>query len=257
MMGTSLFHGEPNGPSLTVLAACYEVGAEAEMIAIDLAAGERHAVPPRRREVEMSIEGEGPVLVVEGEPMADSVFLAQYLDEAHGGSLQPAEPYARWEMEMWCRFVIERVAPAASLLGARAHLTPKLQAMDDVAFEQLVAAIGSADLAERWRTIREGAFPEAQIEDSRGKIRLAVERLENRIDGDWILGDFTIADLETYAWLAGMVALVPEAFENAPRTRAWLDRMAGRESIRRAVAQSRTGDPLSAWAPGPEINRWG
>ena len=73
----------------------------------------------------MSIEGEGPVLVADGEPMADSVFLAQYLDEAAGGSLQPTDPYARWEMEMWCRFIIERVAPAAALLGNRAHPDPE------------------------------------------------------------------------------------------------------------------------------------
>ena len=257
METTTLFHGEPNGPSLTVLAACFEVGAHAELVAIDLAAGERPSVPPRGVEVAMSIEGEGPVLVVEGEAMADSVFLAQYLDEAHGGALQPADPYARWEMEMWCRFVIERVAPAAALLGARAHLGPKLQAMDDGDFETLVAAIASADLAERWRAIREDGFPEAQIADSRDKIRLAVERLEKRIDGDWILGAFSIADLETYAWLAGMAGLVPEAFADAPKTRAWLDRMRQRDSVRRALELSKSGEPLTAWAPGPEINRWG
>ena len=126
----------------------------------------------------MSIEGEGPVLVADGEPMADSVFLAQYLDEAAGGSLQPTDPYARWEMEMWCRFIIERVAPAAALLGNRAHLTPKLQAMSDADFEALVGRIASADLAARWRKERAGDYPEAQIADSREKIRLAVQRLE-------------------------------------------------------------------------------
>jgi hypothetical protein len=81
----------------------------------------------------------------------------------------------------------------------------------------LVGRIASADLAARWHMIRAGNFPEAQLDDSRAKIELAVERLEKRIDGDWILGAFTIADLESYAWLAGMVALVPEAFTNAPK----------------------------------------
>jgi glutathione S-transferase len=256
-MSLTLYHGEPNGPSLTVLAALYESGADADLVPIDLAAGERHARAPRNRHVEMSIEGEGPVLVADGEPMSDSVFLAQFLDDACAAGLQPTEPYAKWEMEMWCRFVIERVAPAASLLGNQAHATPRLRAMDDDAFEALVARIGSADLAERWRQVRAGDFPEAQLDDSRSKIRLAVERLEKRIDGDWILGVFTIADLETYAWLAGMVELVPEAFADAPKTRAWLERMRGRASIRRALQQSASGNPLQAWAPGPEINRWG
>jgi len=256
-MSLTLYHGEPNGPSLTVLAALYETGLDAELVPIDLAGGERHSRAERSREVEMSIEGEGPVLVADGEPMVDSVFLAQYLDEAGGGSLQPTEPYARWEMEMWCRFIIERVAPAAALLGNRAYLTPKLQAMSDEEFETLVGRIASADLAARWRQERAGDYSEAQVADSREKIRLAVQRLEARIDGEWILGAFTIADLESYAWLAGMVGLVPEAFVEAPKTRAWLARVNERESVRKALAQSRTGDPLLAWAPGPEINRWG
>lgn len=256
-MALTLYHGEPNGPSLTVLAALRETGVDAELIAIDLAAGARHALPASGREVEMSIEGEGPVLIADGDAMADSVFVAQYLDEVGNGSLQPIDPYARWEMEMWCRFVIERVAPAAAFLGGQAHLTPRLQAMGDAAFEALVGRIASADLAERWRRMREGDYPEAQLADSRAKIRLAVERLEKRIDGDWILGAFTIADLETYAWLAGMPALVPEAFADAPKTVAWLARMKARDSIAFALAQSASGDPLSAWAPGPEINRWG
>ncbi len=256
-MSLTLYHGEPNGPSLTVLAALYESGREAELVAVDLAAGERHSRAPQARLVEMNIEGEGPVLVADGEPMADSVFLAQYLDESGNGTLQPDDAYARWEMEMWCRFIIERVAPAAALLGNRAHLTPKLQAMSDDDFEVLVGRIGSADLAARWRKERVGEYPEAQLEDSRIKIRQAVEKLEARLSGDWILGAFTIADLETYAWLAGMVALVPEAFAGAPKTSAWLARVKARPSVQRALAAARTNDPLKAWAPGPEINRWG
>ena len=257
MMALILYHGEPNGPSLTVLAALYETGVEAELIATDLTRGARHAGPALGREAEMSIEGEGPILVADGEAMADSVFLAQYLDEASGGGLQPADPYARWEMEMWCRFIVERVAPAAAFLGNRAHLTPVLQAMSDEEFEILAGRIASADLAERWRAVRADDYPEAQLEDSRGKIRLAVERLEKRIEGDWILGAFTIADLETFAWLAGMVDLVPDAFAGAPKTGAWLDRMRSRDSVRRALALSQTGRPERVWAPGPEINRWG
>ena len=256
-MSLILYHGEPNGPSLTVLAALYESGRDAELVPIDLAAGERHSKAPPARLVEMSIEGEGPVLVADGEPMADSVFLAQYLDESGAGTLQPVEAYARWEMEMWCRFVIERVAPAAALLGNRAHLTPKLQAMDDALFETLVDRIGSADLATRWRKERAGEYPEAQIEDSRTKIVQAVEKLEKRLDGDWILGAFTIADLETYAWLAGMPALVADAFTDRPLTHAWLARVKARPSVARALSLATTAAPETIWAPGPEINRWG
>ena len=54
-----------------------------------------------------------------------------------------------------------------------------------------------------------------------------------------------------------MAEVVPEAFADAPKTNAWLERVKARDSVQRALALSRTGEPQRSWAPGPEINRWG
>ncbi len=76
-MATTLYHGEPNGPSLTVLAAVAEKGVVVALKPIDLARGARlGAAVPRNVEVDTSIEGERPVLGVAGEAMADAVFSA-------------------------------------------------------------------------------------------------------------------------------------------------------------------------------------
>jgi glutathione S-transferase len=260
MADMTLYHGEPNGPSLTVLAALYETGLNADLVAIDLAVGERHSTAPMGTESIMSIEGEGPVLEAKGEAMADSVFLAQYLDERAGGAgLQPSDPYAHWEMMMWCRYVIERVAPAAAYLGNRAHETAKLQAMGDAEFDALTGKIASADLKARWIETRNGDFDEAKVTDSGTKIRQAVEKLEDRLaDGrEWLMGDFSIADLESYGWLAGMASVLPSAFENAQKTADWMQRVRSRPSVAAALARATAPAPETAWAPGPEINRWG
>jgi glutathione S-transferase len=260
MMATILYHGEPNGPSFTVLAALAEKGVAAELKAIDLTKGERHSpAVPKNIEVEMSIEGEGPVLVADGEAMADSVFIACYLDDVGSGpAIRPADPYVRWEMMAWCRFVIERIAPAAAFLGTRAHLTGKLAALSDDAFAALTADIASDDLRGRWAMVRKGDFPEAQMADSESKIIAGVARVELRLENrDWLMGDFSIADLETYGWLAGMVSLVPAAFENAERTLMWMERVKARPAVATALAAASAGDPTTVWAPGPEINRWG
>jgi GST-like protein len=250
-MALTLYHGEPNGPSLTVLATLFEKGIEAELKKIDLAGGARHALPfARDTEVALSLEGEGPVLVVDGTPMTDSTFIALYLDDiAPANPLRPQGAYGHWQLNMWVRFMTERVAPAAALLGNRAHRP--------AASDEAIARVPSLDLRERWEAVREGRYVDAQIADSEGKIRLGVERTEAQIgDGDWILDDFTIADLETYAWLAPMVSTVPDAFASAPKTKAWLARVKGRPSVQKALATA-SGDPLQSWAPGPEINRWG
>ena len=69
-------------------------------------------------------------------------------------------------------------------------------------------AIASADLRARWEEVGAGEFAEEQLADSRTKIQQAVDKIEARLDGrQWLMGDFSIADLESFAWLAGMVAL--------------------------------------------------
>jgi GST-like protein len=251
-MTTTLYHGEPNGPSLTVLATLFAKEVQADLVHIDLARGERHmlacAQDPR---VAMSVEGEGPVLVVEGEAMTDSVFLACYLDDVgQGAALRPTDPYARWETMTWCRQMIERTAPAAAYLGCRAH-PPQADA-------ELLQRIGSVDLRARWREIMTGNFSADHLSDSRTKIRQTVEKIEQRLDGrQWLMGAFSIADIESYAWLAGMVSLVPEAFAARPRTAAWLERARGQPAVRKALSLARSADPAAVWSVGPEINRWG
>jgi GSH-dependent disulfide-bond oxidoreductase len=259
-MSITLYHGEPNGPSFTAIAALLEKGLEADLVRLDLVHGERHGPNcERNTEVDMSIEGEGPVLIVDGEAMADSVFIACYLDDVgKGPKLRPADAYARWEVMMWCRQIIERLAPAAALLGCKAHLTDKLSAVSDQVFEDMIARIKSADLKARWSDIRAGEYSDEQITDSHTKVSQAVGKTESRLEGrDWLFGDFSLADLETYAWLAGMTELVPEAFIQAPLVNAWLERVRARPSVQRTLSIAAVADPLQSWAPGPEINRWG
>ena len=254
-MQATLFHGEPNGPSLTALAALFETGQNADLKLINLMAGERHQNPvPRSAEVDMSIEGEGPVFVANGEPMADSVFIACYLnDSSANAKIAPSDAYARWEMMVWCRFIIERVAPAAAYLGVKAYLAGELCKLDIASFDKIVAPIRSEDLKARWIDIRNNNFDDEMLADSRLKISAAVEKAEAQLgDGrDWLLGDFSIADLETFAWLSGMRDIVPEAFAGASNTAAWFERMHTRPSVARALSLATASEPQKVWAPGP------
>lgn len=259
-MTMTLYHGEPNGPSLTVLAMLEEKGLAADLVRIDLARMGRHGAEcPRNIMVEMSVEGEGPVLVVDGEAMSDSLFIACYLDDVGDGpALRPADPYARWEMMMWCRQIIERLAPAAAYLGCRAYLYDGLATMAEADYAALAAPIASDDLRARWDDVRRGNFTDERLSDCRAKVAQAAERCETRLaDREWLMGDFSIADLETYVWLSGMTTLVPEAFENAPRTRVWLWRVRSRRSVAQSLGLATAIGPETSWAPGPEINRWG
>ncbi len=251
-MSMTLYHGEPNGPSLTVLTVLFAKELPAELVRIDLARGERHLLDcAQDPAVAMSVEGEGPVLLVDGEAMTDSVFLACYLDDVGEGiPLRSADPYVRWQTMSWCRQLIERTAPAAAYLGCRAY-PPKADAT-------LLERIGSVDLRARWQQIMAGDFSEHHLSDSRAKVCQAVEKVEKQLDGrKWLMDTFSIADIESYAWLAGMVSLVPEAFAGRSRASAWLERMGAHPALGQALARSSSPDPAAVWSVGPEINRWG
>ncbi|OYU34958.1 glutathione binding-like protein [Novosphingobium sp. PASSN1] len=257
-----LYHGEPNGASLTVLAALAETGLDLHCKRLDLLAGARHRLPGITEPIalDLGIEGEGPVLVAGGEAMTESVFLAQYFDELAGGcGLQPSDPYSHWEMLMWCRQITERLSPAAAMLGNLASSQSEIAAIPARDFVHVAAAIVSDDLRERWLALRDGDISPAQVADSQTKVDQAAQRCEDKLtDGRaFLMGAFSIADLVTYSWLAGMELVRPEAFAETPLTRAWLARVAVRPCILAALAMATVPEPLTTWAPGPEINRWG
>jgi GST-like protein len=257
-----LYHGEPNGPSLSVLAALEESGLGIECRPIDLLRGERHALAGVTENVAlaMAVEGEGPVLVVEGEAMSEAVFLAQYFDEAAGGcGLQPVDPYARWQMLMWCRQATERLSPAVAYLGNLAHAQTRLAEMPQAQAQALLDTIESEDLRARWHDLRDGAVDAAKVADSKAKVAQYAERIESQLaDGrEWLMGAFSIADLETYAWLRSMRELEDEAFTGKDRCLAWFERVETRPSVQAALARATVAKPEHMFAPGPEINRWG
>jgi GST-like protein len=260
-MSAILYHGEPNGPSLIVLATLAETGLDIECRSINLLAGDRHRIAGLndRTALDMGVEGEGPVLVVDGEAMTDSVFIAQYLDEAANAGLQPKDPYAHWEMMMLCRRITERVAPAAAFLGCMSYAHAELAALDHADYERRVADIASPDLKQRWQDVRDGRFPEEQIADSREKLTYSLAFVEEAFaDGrEWQLGEFSIVDLVAYGWQAKARDFVPDAFVGKPNLEASYRRIEARPSVIAALARATVAEPLQSWAPGPEINRWG
>jgi len=259
-MSMTLYHGEPVGPSLTVLAALFESGVEADLVRIDLGLAERHnGAIPLGFEANYSVEGEGPVLVVDGEALTDSVFIGCLLDDlAPQSGLRPRDPYARWEMMAWCRWVIERLAPGAAALANLAWTTPRLAALDDAAFDKLIAPIEAQDLRERWVQTRDGTLSDDHRAASEARVHEAAKKIDDRLaDRHWIMGEFSLADLESYAWIAPMRGLLPAAFEGKERLAVWMARVAGKPSVVRAMEMTRTNEMAGSFAPGPEINRWG
>ena len=249
-----LHHGEPNGYHLKPLILLKEKNALYRGCWFDPASFSQDRAPwAGETEVAFNLEREGPVLVDDGRPISDALFINLYLDETQAGpQLRPATPEGHWSLLMWGRFVGEVLAPTIHSLGCAAY-PPKA---DPAAVE----ALPDLERKRGWQAAL-GAEPEAVLADSRRKAGVAIAKIEAALDpGPWLLGaDYSLVDIEVFGHALCLPDLVPELAnaEASPRLLAWLERVRARPAVHAALASGRSAKPEQAFVPGPEHSRWG
>ncbi len=144
--------------------------------------------------------GKTPVFSVGGEALFESAVICEYLDETQAPRLHPAEPLARARERAWMEF------GSAVLTG----IAVLYSASDDAALDKAYAAL-------------------------RGRF----EQLEVRLgDGPWFAGKrFGLVDAVFGPVFRYFDVIPPEGlFDGLPRVQAWREALAGRPSVREAVA---------------------
>jgi glutathione S-transferase len=260
-----LYHWEPNGAHLKPLIALKEKSLDFLGCYVDLLAFEQYgrALPALAPESRLNMEGEGPILVHEGTQITESCFMMIYLEDAFPGrlQLQPSDPHGRWRILAWARFINEVFMPAVSTLGCAKYLAPALAERGIKVLPAALEDMPFKPLREAWRCALENRYAADQLEDSRRKIALAVERIERALASEpWIAGpSYSLADIDAFAVAASLPLVTPELVNerSCPRTFEWMARIRERPAVRDALACSRTGRPLEAFVPGPEHSRWG
>ena len=250
-----LYHWEPNGSGLKVLVCLHEKGLDFASHYVDLLAFEQY-VPEF---LALNPLGQVPVLVHDGKILTESQFINEYLDEVFPRApLRPESAEELWRMRVWGKFAGEVLAPAASMLGCYACLSPELSGRD------LSSGLERIPLPERrqaWRMACENSYEQEQLNDSRRKVGIAIERLEQRLaEHDWLVGsEFSLADIELFAWCNGLESLTSDLLNaaRAPATVRWLGKIRERSGVAAALAHARGRKPANAYAPGPEHSRWG
>ena len=259
-----LYHWEPNTFSLAALIGLNEKGLDFRSTYLDWTGFEQYGdkAPRLNLEAEHNPEAEGPLLADGDALISESFFLLEYLDDAYPDTpLKLRTAHGDWQVQVWGRFLGERVAPAVSTLGCHKYLVPILKEKRINSADQILEKMPTQERRVAWGEAIEDSYSEDAIADSRRKAALLVERIEKALESsEWLVENtYTIADIDAFALANSLPKLLPDVANaaKAPRFMAWLERMRARPAVRKALSVSRTGKPDEAFTPGPEHPRWG
>jgi GST-like protein len=193
----------PNGHKITIF--CEEVGLPYKIVPVNIGSGEQFKpeflkISPNNR-MPAIVDSDGPG----GKPFSlfESGAILLYLGEKTG-RLLPSEIRARYKVVEWLMFQMANVGP---MFGQRGHFMR-------AAPEKIPYAI------------------DRYTNESRRLLNVIDRRLG---ESAYLAGDYSIADIATYPWVAG-VRREPDQLEGRPNLKRWLDAIAERPAVKRGMA---------------------
>jgi glutathione S-transferase len=249
-----LFHWEPNGDSARVMICLTEKGLEFSSRYVDVLALEQ-----LRLEALQQQTPEIPLLVHRDAVLSGPTQVCEYLEETFTARpLLPRNARARWRVRVWQKQLDDGLAASVSELAWEAYGAAVLAARDRETLREALAAVTAGALRTLWGAALAGLAPQVLVQ-ARERVREAVARAEADLaSSPWLAGEeYTLADIAAFSYLNFLPALGAGLLHDAPRTRAWLQRVRQRPAVTAALSLGREPDPFAICAPGPEQIRWG
>ncbi|RMF10934.1 MAG: glutathione S-transferase [Alphaproteobacteria bacterium] len=206
----------PNGHKATI--ALEEMGLSYEVHPVNILKSEQFeesflSLNPNHK-IPTIVDRDGPG----GEPITlfESGAILEYLAEKTGRFL-PSDPRGRWEVKVWLYFQVASMGP---MLGQCGHFFG--YAPEDVPYAK-----------ERYH------------KETKRLYRVLDGRLADR---PFICGDYSIADMATYPWMAPKVRELHHMnIDEYPNVKRWAEMVADRPAVQRGMAVLRDvmkiGDP--------------
>lgn len=237
----TIYHWEPNANSGKPILAAYEKGVPFESRYVDLLGFEQHTP----EYLSINPNGTIPSMVHDGVLVAESTAMMEYLDGAFAGPpLRPSDPFERWRMRWWCRFLDQYVGPSISMFGWSFFVGPAVRQRDP---DELRARIERIPLKERrvaWSKAIYGTFSPEEMTESARRIALGAGQLEMALgERPWIAGSsYSIADMVGFNMLAGLPVMRPEVANDTqtPHLMEWLRKIYERPAVHACLELGRT-----------------
>jgi GSH-dependent disulfide-bond oxidoreductase len=237
----AIYHWEPNANSGKPIHAAFEKGVDFESHYVDMLAFEQHSP----EYLKVNPNGTIPAMLHDGVLVPESTVMMEYIDAAFPGPpLRPADPFERWRMRWWCRFLDQFFGPSVSMWGWSFFVGPAVRQRDP---EELKARIERIPLKERriaWSKAIYGTFGEAEMAESKRRIALGIEHLEAVLsERPWLAGaTYSIADIAGFSMMAGLPVSSADLVndQRTPHIMAYLRKIFARPATRKSLALGRT-----------------
>ncbi|MFP6733370.1 MAG: glutathione S-transferase family protein [Rhodospirillales bacterium] len=189
----------------------------------------------------LNANGVVPTIDHDGNVVIESNVIIQYLDEVFPGpALTPEDPLRRAKMrEMLDKFEHVVHANINTISYNRRHL-PRVSHLSEDEQRELILRIGNPDRRQRMlERLDAGVSAEAE---ARAESRLAdiLDEMEAMLaGGDWLLGQFSLADISIGPYLERIEANGLDRladYSARPRLGAWWQRMQARAGVIEAFA---------------------
>lgn len=230
---------EPNANSGKPLLMLKEKGVEFIHHYIDMGQREQHAP----RYLELNPNGTVPTVVHDGLVLTESSPALEYLDAAfEANPLRPSDPYLRWRMRWWIRYMDLNLCPSLAMFGG-AGASTRMPAQPSEAIERQVEGIPMPERRRVWRLILSKQVPQAALAESNRRIGEGLERLERALaEHPYLAGPaYSLADVVAMVTLFAMPTTRPDDVNDGktPHFMDWLRRCHARPGTRAGFALGR------------------
>jgi len=187
-------------------------------------------------------EGKVPVLVHDGQIVAESTVINEYLEEVFPQvPLRPADAWGRAQVRIWTKFVDEYLCPALTVIGAH-NASSFASAIDKGEMRTILERIPDREIQKKWAIVSSGGFTPEQLTDARERLARAVAQMEAQLaqNGDWFVGDdYSLADIKIFSMAPGVERVAPDLCNEtvSPHVHGWLRRVEARPAVKAMFAR--------------------
>lgn len=235
-MKLDLYHAWVSSASRKVRLCLAEKGVGWESHAIDLATFEHHQDWYKA----MNPSGIVPALLVDGQPLVESNFINEWLDETFPApSLCPTDPTQRHDMRLWAKWIDEQCLPAVQKHNWMILFHPFAKHWSDAELEERLSVIPTEERRRTWRRMARQPYSDAELEAALDVLRDMMDRIEARLQRrEWLVGDaFGLADIAAAPYVVRYFEIAPKEACERPAAENWWQRIRARPSFASAVME--------------------